>query len=554
MDQNYLENLVDKLISLPKENEYVEFKENNHKPDDMGERISALSNSANLFQEPFGYLIFGIKDETHEIVGTKFKPTEEKIGNMELEGWLMQMLDPKIDFRIHEFKYKGKADLVLFKIPAVINRPIAFKNTPYVRVGSITRPLRDFPDKEAKIWNSGKRDFSAEICEEATLDDLDPQAILRARKEYKEKYPKQTIEVDAWDDITFLNKAKITKQGKITKAAIILLGKSESEHFLSPAIAKITWILKDEKNNERDYEHFSPPFLINSEKISGKIRNLTYRYLPDNSLFPKELSQYDPYIIREILHNCIAHQDYELVGKINVVEKPEELIFTNSGSFIPMTIENVIKMDAPPEYYRNPFLANAMVNLNMIDTIGSGIKKMFNLQKNRSFPLPDYDLSDKTKVFVRIYGKILDANYTRLLISDPGLDMMTVMSLDKVQKRKPITKDEIKSLRARNLIEGRSPNFFVSAYVARHMGSKAQYMKNRPLDDKYYKNLIIEYLKKFDFASRKDIDDLLMDKLSDVLNYDQKKKKIGNLIYPLSRKEKLIANDGTSKKPKWKLR
>ena len=116
MDQNCLENLIDKLISLPKENEYVEFKKNNHNPDDIGERISALSNSANLFQESFGYLVFGIENETHKITGTNFRPSKEKIGNMELENWLMQMLEPKIDFRIYEFKYKGKENLVLFKM------------------------------------------------------------------------------------------------------------------------------------------------------------------------------------------------------------------------------------------------------------------------------------------------------------------------------------------------------------------------------------------------------------------------------------------------------
>jgi ATP-dependent DNA helicase RecG len=554
MDQNCLENLIDKLISLPKENEYVEFKKNNHKPDDIGERISALSNSANLFQESFGYLVFGIENETHEITGTNFRPSKEKIGNMELENWLMQMLEPKIDFRIYEFKYKGKENLVLFKIPAAVNRPTDFKNVPYVRVGSVTRSLKEFPEKQEKIWISRKKDFSAEICEGATLADLDSEAILRARKEYKEKYPKQVAEVDSWDDAIFLNKAKITKQGKITKTAIILLGKSESEHFLNPAIAKITWVLKDEKNNERDYEHFSPPFLINSEKLNKKIRNLTYRYLPDNSLFPKELSQYVPYIIREILHNCIAHQDYEMGGKINVVEKPEELIFTNLGSFIPLSIENVIRMDAPPEYYRNPFLVSAMVNLNMIDTIGSGIKRMFNLQKKRSFPLPDYDLSDKKRVSVKIYGKILDENYTRLLISDPELDLMTVISLDKVQKRKPITKDEVKFLKSKKLIEGRSPNFFVSAYVAHHTGSKAQYIKNRAFDDKYYKDLITAYLKKEDVADRKDIDTLIIDKLSDVLSYDQKRNKVRNLIYAMSKRENTIINTGTSKNPKWKLR
>ena len=179
----------------------------------------------------------------------------------------------------------------------------------------------------------------------------------------------------------------------------------------------MTWILKDEDNIEKDYEHFGPPFILNIDKLFNKVRNLKYRYLPDGTLFPIEITQYDPWVIREALHNCIAHQDYELRGRINVVESPDDLIFSNMGSFIPGSIEEVIKMDAPLEQCRNHHLARAMVNLNMIDTIGSGIKKMFLTQRQRFFPLPDYDLSRPDRVVVTIQGKILDENYTRLLIS-----------------------------------------------------------------------------------------------------------------------------------------
>ena len=116
---------------------------------------------------------------------------------------------------------------------------------------------------------------------------------------------------------------------------------------------------------------------MNVERVLAKVRNLRYRYLPDETLFPTEVDQYDPWVIREALHNCIAHQDYELRGRISIVETPDELIFTNVGSFIPGDVEKVIVQDSPPEIYRNPFLATAMVNLNMIETIGGGIKKMF---------------------------------------------------------------------------------------------------------------------------------------------------------------------------------
>jgi len=315
----------------------------------------------------------------------------------------------------------------------------------------------------------------------------------------------------------------------------------------------MSWILKDKDNIEQDYEHFGPPFILNTELVFSKIRNLKYRYMPDNSLFPIEVNQYDAYVIREALHNCIAHQDYKMCGRINIVEKPDELIFTNLGSFIPKSVEEVIKNDSPPEYYRNRFLAEAMVNLNMIDTIGSGIKRMFFTQKKRFFPLPDYDLSDPNKVQVRIIGKILDENYTRMLINHTELDLTTVMLLDKVQKKEKITQEEAKNLRKQRLIEGKYPNIYVAAQIAAITGDKTTYIKNRAFDKDYYKNLIIKFLEQYHSASRQDIDNLLLDKLSDTLNEVQKRKKINNLLFEMSKKDGTIVNTGSSKRPKWVL-
>ena len=142
-------------------------------------------------------------------------------------------------------------------------------------------------------------------------------------------------------------------------------------------MARITWILKDERNQEKDYEHFDPPFILNVDRVLAKIGNLTIRQLPSGTLFPVEIGQYDPWVLREAIHNSIAHQDYSLNGRINLVEMPDRLIITNVGSFLPGNIENVIQQDSPLEVYRNPSLARAMVNLNMIDTQGGGIKRCF---------------------------------------------------------------------------------------------------------------------------------------------------------------------------------
>lgn len=548
-----LKGLLEKFRKLPSETEWIEFKEakSNFHFDEIGKYFSAISNEANIKGQQCGWLIFGIHDKSRKIVGSLYRANRSDLDSLKHE--IAKQTSNNLTFiEIHELSYE-EGRVVMFQIPAAPKGvPIAWKGHYYGRNGESLGPL-NIQEIEF-IRNQGtNEDWSAQICDGATLNDLDGDAILKARIEYKNKHSKFADEVDEWDDMTFLNKAKVTIQGQITKTAIILLGKPESEHFLSPSIAKMSWILKDENNLEKDYEHFGPPFILNTDNLFAKIRNLKYRYMQDQSLFPIEINQYDTYVIREALHNCIAHQDYELQGRINLVEKPDELIFTNVGNFIPRSIEKVIKQDAPQEYYRNRWLAEAMVNLNMIDTIGSGIKKMFILQRKRFFPLPDYDLSEQERVKVSIIGKILDENYTKMLIGNTDLDLDLVISLDKVQKRQKIDQDEAKQLRARKLVEGRYPNLYVAAKIAAITGDKSTYIKNRAFDNEHYKKLIISFINQYGSASRQDIDNLLLDKLSDALDANQKKKKVTNLLYEMHKKDQMIINKGSNKKPKWVL-
>ncbi len=261
--------------------------------------------------------------------------------------------------------------------------------------------------------------------------------------------------------------------------------------------------------------------------------------MQNTSLFPTEVKMYDSFVIREALHNCIAHQDYSLQGRISVVEKPNELIFTNVGSFIPKDIQTVIEQDAPQEYYRNGFLAEAMVKLNMIDTIGSGIKRMFTEQRKRFFPLPDFDLSIPNKVTVKISGRIWDENYTKLLMSKTDLDLKTVVLLDRVQKLLQLSDVEIKQLRKLKLIDGRKPNIYISESIAEITDEKSSYIKNKAFDDDYYKNLIISYLQKYTRGIKEDFVTLLFEKLSDSLNEIQKRDKVKNLMQSMKREGKI---------------
>ena len=529
--------LLKKILSTDTENEVLEFKKahNQIDKDKLGRYFTALSNEANLKNERSGYIILGV-DNSKNILGTNI--SDKQLNEYKLE--IANHTSPTLNFIRAERIETEKGNVILLEIPATPQgMPVSWKNHYYARNGESLAGLSI--EKIERIRNQVQTDWSKQIITDATINDLDEQAILKARKQYTEKNSHLTKEIEKWDDITFLNKAKLTINGKITRASILLLGKPEADHYLDLATSKITWILRDRDGIEKDYEHFFCPLLIEVENVFAKIRNLKYRYMKEGTLFPDEVDQFDPYIIREALNNCIAHQDYTLGGKINVVEREDgSLTFSNAGSFIPQSIENVITADAPEELYRNPFLANAMVNLNMIDTIGSGIKKMFVIQKNKYFPLPEYDISDN-KVVVTITGKVIDINYARKLAQMPDLSLQQIMLLDKVQKRKELTDYEIQDLRNKKLIEGRKPNFHISEKVALGTGQESDYFKQKGVDDEFCKKIIVDYLTKFKEGKRSDFEDVLLNKLSDQLEIEQKRNRIKNILQSLKKEGLIIA-------------
>jgi ATP-dependent DNA helicase RecG len=538
----------------PKESTSCEWKEfknlkhfvKGHEGEDIISYVSAIANMEG------GHLVIGVQDGTLDITGIKnfhvYTPENiilkilEQTPNLSSEGFYVEPFTTSDS---------GKTVWVLHIPKHQPRKPVLAHNKPWQRVENSLVRMR--PEREQTILNeplSNVDDWSAEICQGASIADLSDEAIAKARENYKNKFPEQAAEIEQWENIKFLNKAKIIKRGKITNAAIVLLGKPEAEHYINPAQAKIRWILKDKDNIEKDYTVLSCPFLLNAEEIYHKIRKVKYRYMRDGSLFPDEVDQYEPYVIREAINNCIAHQDYRLGGYINVVENEDGfLAFSNLGSFIPGSVEHVIKEDAPEEHYRNPFLATAMFNLKMVDTIGSGIKRMFNYQRQRLFPMPDYQLTEN-KVVVKIIGKVLNIDYARVLAQIPSLTLEEIMMLDKVQKKVELTDYEIKRLREKKLIEGRKPNFFISVKIAKATGQKAAYSRNKGFSKKYYHDLILKAIGEHNSLSRKDIDDLIWDKLPDIYNDKQKKTKINNLIAELSRKGR-IRNEGSDNRPVW---
>lgn len=550
MDQVELQILLDKLISTW-ENEVIEFKQagDGFSTSKIGEYFSALSNEANLRGIDSAWLVFGIDNKSRSVVGTEYRPEPERLQG--LKHQISEGAEPSISFRnIYELD-TDNGRVILFQIPpAPRGIPIAWQGHYYARAGESLTSLG--LDKQDEIrQQTMATDWSAQIIPTATVNDLDPSAIQKAREAFTLKHANRISvdEVAEWSDNTFLDRAKITQGGQITRTTVLLLGKTESAYLLSPHPAQMTWKLI---GAEQAYEHFNPPFMLNTSSLYQRIRNIQLRLLPLDELLPYEVSKYDQKTVLEALHNCIAHQDYSRNGRILVTEEKDKLILENEGGFFEGVPEDYILGDKSPLRYRNPFLVQAMAELNMIDTMGYGIHQMHSKQAERYLPMPDYDVSNTQAVSLTIHGGVVDPAYSQLLMREGGLPFADVLALDRVQKKLEISDKTIRQLRRDKLIEGRKPNFHVSAKVANATASKADYIHARPLDDLHYKKLITEYLTKFGQASRKDIDEILQGKLSDFLSAEQQKTKIGHLLTNL-RVSNTIYNAGSKTVPEWKL-
>lgn len=551
MDNNELIALIDELRALPKETEWVEFKASTIKPNEkLGDYISGLSNAACIKNQSFAYLVLGIDHTTHQVIGSQYSFATQKQGNEELEFWVRRFLTPSIRFQYFTCQYTAILTIEVFKIPAAIGEPTNFQGKPSIRIGTSLTALKEYPLYAKAIYNS-QEDWSAKIINNATINDLDTNAISIAKEKYKEKQEGNPFynEIDAWDTTVFLDKAKITIDGKITTTAIILLGKPQSVHFLSPSVAQITWKLDTE---EKAYEHFEIPLFTSVNDVLKRIRNVKYKFFPNNQLIATEVLKYDPEVILEALNNCIAHQDYSGYSRIILTEQTGKLIFSNTGAFFEGKAEDYTLGDKTPKKYRNRWLADAMVNLNMIDSMGYGIHKMFKSQKQRFFPLPDYSKSSSNEVVLEIYGHSINENYAKVLIElKDNLTLTEVILLDKVQKAQHITEDSAKLLKKKRLIEGRKPHYYIAAHIAEATNQKAEYTRNKGLDKEVLMSFILKHIENHKFATREEIDKLLLDKLPDYMDEKQRKKRIDNMLQVL-KKDKIV-NVGSRTASKWIL-
>lgn len=534
MKEQELKEFIAKYYSRENEScEWKEFKELKHSVsgkdmDDVISYVSALSNMNG------GTLIVGVKDQSLDITGI------QDFYNYTPENLKFRVLDlctnlPSDNFYVDEYVTDDtKKTVWIIHVPKHNPRkPVIAHTKAYMRIGDSLVEMSE--ERHNKILHELiiDDDWTAKVIPEATIEDLDKEAIEKARKEFKNRNPKYEKEMESWDDEKFLNKAKLLIQGKVTRTAILLLGKEESEHFINPSVMKIRWSLKTHKNENKDYAIFSIPMILAVDELLTKIRNVRMVSIRPGTLFPDEMMRYDPFTIREPLNNCIAHQDYTMGARIEVVEyEDEKLIFRNAGSFIPNSVERVVMNDCPESVYRNPFLVEAMRNLGMIETQGGGIRKLYLQQQKRCFPMPDYSF-EENYVKVEIVGNVIDENFARIITKNNDLSLVEVMALDKIQKRKEISDHEIKLLKNKNLIEGRKPNFYIAAEISKNTEDSklmASYIRNRAFDDDVYKQQILAYLEQYGKANRSQIQELIGKHLSDILTEEKKYNKVKNIL------------------------
>ena len=548
-DKEYTTLLKKQIAEIGKEVRFLEFKSNYQDAERLGKYISALSNGACLDNEEFGYLYFGVEDETLKLIGTMFDASRTKAkGNQNLEIFLRQYIMPKIDFKIEEFCNEEGKRFVVFIIPAAKGEPTCFMNIPYVRVDSSVTDLRPYTEWMRIIYNSQK-DWTAEVIVDATLDDLDKEAIAKAREGYKQRYPNLAKECDRWNDDVFLDKACLTIGGKIIRTTLLLVGKETSAHKLNH-IAQIVW--KCFQDGQTFGDIYTIPYIRTTSELLGRIRNYRFKIYPKNSLIPAEVWKYDTESILEGLHNSIAHQNYEAGARIIVTENQESLRFQNDGNFYEGDYRQYITGEKTPKSYRNPALVKAMVNIKMIDMQGYGIHKMFQSQKDRYLPMPDYDLSTANEIILNLPGTIIDENYSLMLLENQDLTLTDAVLLDQVQKGHPISSEAVVMLRKRKLIEGRLPHIYVSKNIAQATDQKVEYSKHKGLAEKKCEALLLDSLKDHGSLTKKEIVRLLWDVLSDQLNDKQKINKIEYLLKRLRTKGEII-NRMIGKESLWML-
>lgn len=552
MNEKELKELLKSLLKHG-ECEHVEFKENYFNIDDFLKYYSALSNSATLHNEDFGYMVFGVSDNGN-ILGTH-KNKDEKDLKIKIESWFGNSRD----FKIYKFEVEEK-NIVIYQIPCAKGKFAQYKNKnlmAWYRVGSHNVNLYESSDLNKileKIALFGN-DWSAIAVEDANIDDLDDEALQLAMGRYKEKNPK--LNIKNWNIKTFLERVGLIKDSKLINACLVLLGKKESAYKLKNSSDSVEILWRLDTLEEKASQYFSPPLILSTSEAWSLIRNPKYKIYPANELIAREVDKYDQKVFLEALHNCIAHQNYFAGKRITIVEKIDKLIFTNAGNFYDGKAEDyVLDIKSVASKYRNKALVDAMREFGMIDKLGSGVKTMYETQRKKYFPLPTYSYNNNDdQTGLEIYGKEIDKKFTEILINKGDMEFYKTIMLDKIQKNRggEIDKKDLKKLKEQRLIEKIGKEYILSSKVAEIIGKEAEYTEKKGFTDDEISKFIIKHLENFsDGKSRNDINKYIWKFLPGALNEKQKIIKINNILQKL-KKEGFIRNFGTDRIPLWKF-
>jgi predicted HTH transcriptional regulator len=396
--------LLESLLSLGRETEWVEFKHNHAEPQEIGEQISAASNGAGLHHKERGYIVWGIEDQTLRVVGTTFRPQRAKVGNEELENWLATQLEPRIHFQFGEFLHGG-CPVVILQVQRCPNRPVGFRGVEYVRVGSYKKRLKDHPEKERLLWAQGpgaafeKQVATADLTADEALSLLDHAAFFEMAKQPLAE-TKNAL-VDRLHSEKLIAAAGTSGHWNITNLGAILFAKrlSEFEGLARKAVRVIVYPGKDriktvkEQVGLRGYAagfeglvNYIYDQLPRSEKIFGALRT--------------EARAYPDLAVRELVANAIIHQDFSMTGVSPLVEVfTDRVEITNPGTPLIQTLRFI---DEPPQS-RNEALAALMRRLNICEERGSGIDKVIFEVEHARLPAPNFLVTEgHTKVI--LYG------------------------------------------------------------------------------------------------------------------------------------------------------
>jgi ATP-dependent DNA helicase RecG len=513
-----------------KENECFEWKEwrslksniSGRKGEDLVSYVSALSNMDG------GCIVIGVQDKTLAVTGI------QDFADYNTENVIHRILGktpslPSMGLRVEALQASDTGAVVwLVHVPRHAPRqPVYAHDKAWQRDGDSLVELRADRLEAILCEPLNGEDWSAVLVPQASWQDLDPTALALARKQYGDGNASKpwASQITSWSDTAFLDKARLSINGVLTRAALLLLGKAECVHLLSGHPAEIAWKLPA----KRVLQPYGTPFLLTVNEVLANIRRHNIKLFPSNQLMATEVPNYDVRVILEALNNCIAHQDYERHARILVIEHDSHLEFHSEGAFFDGKPADYYSHNRTPNRYRNKYLTDAMRELGLIDRGGFGISEMYVLQRKRFLPLPDYELSEPLKVVVRVFGQTIDENYARLLMERADLPLEQAIWLDRVQKKSKVDNAHITELRKAKLIEGRKPNWTVSASIAAITNSQNEYILNKGFDDNYYKRRMLQRLEEFGPTSGKELRALILDQLPRILSAEAKETKIKNL-------------------------